>query len=140
MNFRQNAQPRNPIFLNVTAFVDILLCLLVFLISSWAVSQLETELGITLPEAKSGATTEKQYLKVVINLQPDGSVKLNDNILDDQQLLDKLTRLSEVKSDQVVILRADRLLPYERVLTVLDICRQAKIRDVAFSALPTESS
>ena len=126
--------------LNVTAFVDILLCLLVFLISSWAVSQLETDLAIKLPEAKSGATTDPQYLKVVINLEPDGAIKLNNKTLDDKELLDKLSRLAGVNPDQVVILRADKQLPYERVLGVLDLCRQAKIRDVAFSALPAEST
>ncbi len=140
MNFRKDVFPKNSVMLNVTAFVDILLCLLVFLISSWAVSQQETDLGIKLPEAKSGTPSTPSALKVVVNVEATGEVTINKVALDDEALLAKLKALAENDPDQVIILRADKKLAYDRVLGVLDICRRSGIRDVAFSALPTQQT
>jgi len=133
MNFRNGNGSQIPIYFQVTAIVDILMVLLVFFLYNYAIGQDEGQLKITVPSAKHTDTTPVSA-PVFINIQKNGSIVVNSRSLTESQLEDLLGELIRNNPQQNVLLRADKNVPYERILKVLDICEGAKVEGVGFSA------
>ena len=132
MNFRKRAQPQLLGF-QIAPMVDILLVLLVFFIVTWNFAITENELDVKVPTASAAKEQQSLTDQTVLNVRKNGTVVMNRKELTLDQLRDKLTRLSEINPDYAIILRGDKQLPYENLMTVMDICRQANIWNVAFA-------
>jgi biopolymer transport protein ExbD len=65
---------------------------------------------------------------------------VNQRDISDSDLVRMLGQLVKLQPGQVAVVRADRHVPYERVLKVLDYCREAGISQVGFSALMPSKS
>ncbi|MEI6561445.1 MAG: biopolymer transporter ExbD [Verrucomicrobiota bacterium] len=132
MNFRKRAQPQLLGF-QIAPMVDILLVLLVFFIVTWNFAITENELDVKVPTATAAKEQQSLTDQTVLNVRKNGTVVMNRKELTLDQLRDKLTALSEINPDYAIILRGDKQLPYENLMTVMDICRQANIWNVAFA-------
>jgi len=58
---------------------------------------------------------------------------MNRREMSSAELLQTLTRISELYPDQAVVLRGDQDADYKYIVDALDICRAAKIWNVAFA-------
>jgi len=132
MNFRKRAQPQLLGF-QIAPMVDILLVLLVFFIVTWNFAITENELDVKVPTASAAKEQQSLTDQTVLNVRKNGTVVMNRKELTLDQLRDKLTSLSELNPDYAIILRGDKQLPYENLMIVMDICRQANIWNVAFA-------
>ena len=122
-------------YFNVTSFVDILMVLVIFMLVSWSTARIESDVGINLPSSSSSAPRNPAPAPVIINVRVDGTMAVNQKEISDEGLINMLGRLVKLQPAQVAVVRADRVVAYERVLKVLDYCREAGITQVGFSAL-----
>lgn len=129
MNFRKRATP-HVLGFQIAPMVDILLVLLVFFIVTWNFSLEEKDLEINLPSAANAEEEQAFVNQVVLNLRSDGTVMLNRKPLSQEELSQKLVTLANLFPDQAVIIRGDVNVPYKHLVSVLDICREAKIWNI----------
>jgi len=129
MNFRKRASA--PVLgFQIAPMVDILLVLLVFFIVTWNISLEEKDLEINLPSAANAEEQQSFVNQVVLNLRADGTVILNRKPLSREELSEKLNTLANLFPDQAVIIRGDANVPYREVVSILDLCREAKIWNI----------
>lgn len=132
MNFRKRAQPQLLGF-QIAPMVDILLVLLVFFIVTWNFALTENELDVKVPTATAAKEQQSVVNQTVLNVRKNGTVVMNRKELTLEDLHKKLSQLSELYPDYAIIIRGDKQLPFEDLMAVMDICRQANIWNVAFA-------
>jgi biopolymer transport protein ExbD len=71
-------------------------------------------------------------------VKANGTIIVNRQQKNAQELLDQLKKLAQLYPDQAVIVRGDEAVDYKHIVEVLDICRQADIWNVAFATGKTE--
>jgi biopolymer transport protein ExbD len=138
MRFRKRAEPAVLGF-QIAPMVDILLVLLCFFIVTWSFALKENELDVKVPAAKSGQEANAVIDQTVLNVRADGTVVWNRKEVSHDELSTRLKELSNLFPDYAIILRGDVRTPYESIVKVLDICRDAKIWNVAFATAQVEA-
>ncbi len=135
MNFKKRITDQQAGF-QMAPMIDIMFLLLVFFMAATIFAQWETKVGITVPTADSGVRAVRQAGEIIINIDEEGEIVVNNTPLTLDRLQSLLDQVSGTYGDQPVIIRADGGSRHERVIEVLDICRQADIWNVAFATLP----
>lgn len=138
MNFRKSLVRQDPLLFNVTSLVDILMVLVVFLLMTWATTQVESDIGIQLPSTKSGEARNISPTQITVNIRADSTITVNQQEVTDAELTEKLARLAKLNANQLVIVRADKSVSYERMLHVLDLCRESGISNIGFGSVPAD--
>ncbi|MBN1270593.1 MAG: biopolymer transporter ExbD, partial [Kiritimatiellae bacterium] len=126
MNFRDKSKDE-PVGFQLAPMIDVVFLLLCFFVTAQIFSQWETEIDIALPTARTGQVPQRLPGEIIINILKDGQVVVNSQALDEARLGAMLKRLAQLFPGQPVLLRADKLVAYEHVINVLDLCRQADI-------------
>jgi biopolymer transport protein ExbD len=132
MNFRKFARSESVGF-QIAPMLDVVFLLLCFFVTTQIFSQWETEIDIRLPTAQTGTLPNRLPGEIIVNIMGDGHAVVNGQDLDHEALRDMLVRLAELFPGQPVIIRADLATPYEHVVGVLDLCRQADIWNISFA-------
>jgi len=132
MKFRSRAVPVVLGF-QIAPMVDVLLVLLCFFLMTWSFARKEMELDVKVPTAENAKESVPVVNQTVLNVKKDGAIVLNRKTLTPDELLTRLKELSGLFPDYAIILRGDREVPYERIVAVMDICREANIWNVAFA-------
>jgi biopolymer transport protein ExbD len=126
---------------NLTPLIDVVFILLIFFMVS-TTFQKESQIRIELPEA-SGAPVEqrKDLLEIVIDRE-------GRYFIDEQQVVN--TELATLKraiekyvgaqKDLPVVIRADRLTPYESVVRAMDATAQLGLAKMSLATNETESA
>jgi len=122
-----------PIPMQLAPMIDILFLLLAFFITSWQFTQSETELNISVPTAQEGADPKRSRGEIIINVAPDGVIKVEGVQLDIQQLRTKLAEIAKLYQNQPVRIRGDGQVPYQRIVEVIDTCQKAGIWNISFA-------
>lgn len=116
-----NTKPLNEI--NVTSLIDVTMVMLImFIIVAPVIEQ-----GITVRLPATSATAMRPEDAVTISLSADKKIYLGSNPITLPALEDRLKILGAGVPDLPVILRADKSLPYEFVVKVLDIVQRSGI-------------
>lgn len=140
MNFRRKTQADDRLYFNVTSMVDVMMVLVVFLLLTWSTSRIESELKVELPTSATAPQHSVVRSPVIVNIKPDGKISVNQRELGDKETRSMLEGVVKLDSQQTVILRADKAVPYQRILQVLDLCNQAGVSSVGFGALPLSNA
>ena len=117
----------------IAPMVDILLVLLCFFIVTWSFARKELELDVKVPTAQNAKDSNPVMNQTVLNVKQDGTVVLNRKTVATKELTKQLKELSGLFPDYAIIVRADERVPFRFVASVLDICREANIWNVAFA-------
>jgi biopolymer transport protein ExbD len=139
MNFHRKVDFHPPGF-NITPLLDILLVLIIFFILTWSFSRDERDLTIQVPSAKHAEPSRPVPGEIILNIMPDGTIKLNQRTLNKEELKDILTRVIRDFPEQVIIVRADGEVPYKNIIAILDIASSANVKNISFATRPEESS
>jgi biopolymer transport protein ExbD len=137
MKFRRR-QPPVILGFQIAPMIDILLVLLVFFIVTWSFARKEMELDVKVPTAEKATESRSVMNQTVLNVRSDGTVVWNRKAIAADELRQKLEQLSKLYPDYAIILRGDERASYKAIVNVLDICRQAKIWNVAFATSKVE--
>ncbi len=138
MNFQKGRTREDP-EINLIAFIDVLLVILIFLMVTTTYSKF-TALQITLPTADAEKAMERpSEINVVIDAQ--GRYAINNvqvAFRDVSGLADDLKTAAgnndASKKDPVVIINADAMAAHQTVINVLEAARLAGLAQLTFAA------
>ncbi len=113
--------------INMTPFIDVVLVLLIiFMISAPMLTQ---GVAVDLPKAGAPALKDpKQPLE--IRVMP-GQIILQEQAVQLNQLAARLAAIKDSRADTPVHLRADKKLPYDQVMQVISLIKQAGFTKLA---------
>ena len=134
MNFRKG-QRRDEPEINLIAFIDVRLVILIFLMVSTTYSKY-TALQITLPTAAVEQPTEAPRT-VVVAVDAQGRYAINARLSearDPGSLAQAMKEAANGNADAVVEVHADALASHQSVIHVLEAARLAGLARVRFSA------
>jgi biopolymer transport protein ExbD len=114
----------------LTSMTDIIFLLLIFFMISTTFDGPRKSLDIQLPESKA-AEVAQETKQHVIEMGMDDTLRLDGQPIAIQDLGQRLASSGAPSLQRAAIIRADKRLPYGKVVVVLDLVRQANIREIA---------
>ena len=120
MRFRRPGQLR--ISIDIAPLVDVIFLLVIFFAVSTTFLE-SSGLKLQLPE--SSASTEREVKEIAVFVGADGEVVFEDEALTHEQLGSRLQQVLEDSERKVVVLRADTGTPHGKVVTVIDLIKDA---------------
>ncbi len=135
MNFRKNFGDTQRGF-PMAPMVDVMFLLLIFFMSAVVYAQFEKKMGVEVPATDSGERARRQAGEIIINVDKEGHIFINNVRRTEAELSNLLNRISRQYAGQPVIIRADAKASHRDVMSVLDICKQNGVANVAFATLP----
>jgi len=122
--------------INVTPLVDVILVLLIiFMVTA---PMMQRGVDVRLPRVESA--TDAQEERLVVTVARDKRIYLNDRVVDIHLVGEQLVQKSRATGIDFVFLRADREVPYGRVMLVMDAIKKAGIEKVGMVTEPGPSS
>tara|TARA_B100000700_G_scaffold49000_1_gene51700 strand:+ start:1259 stop:1684 length:426 start_codon:yes stop_codon:yes gene_type:complete len=114
--------------INVTPFVDVMLVLLIiFMITA---PLLTSGVSVDLPTTDSEVLPgQDEPLTITINKNKE--IFIGDNIVKVEALKIKLNAIANLNKDSRIFIRADELLPYGEVMTLMSLIKNAGYNKVA---------
>jgi len=119
--------------INVTPLVDVMLVLLVIFMVTAPI--LQQGVNVDLPQVAAGPLEGKDEQLVVV-ITRDGKVQLNDTPFKVDELGQKLTAIVRLQPDRAIYLRADKNVPYGKVVEVMAAVRNAGVRKLGMVTEP----
>ena len=120
-NYRETKQPD----LNIIPMIDIMFFLLVFFMLSTMYMVEQKTIPVNLPQATSATIDNKTNFPVT--LKDDGSIYLEDQQTDIQTLLMQATKEQKNNPSFAIIIRADKDINYDKVVSFIDTLKKAGI-------------
>jgi len=112
---------------SMSSMTDIVFLLLIFfMIASTLVTT--SALDLILPNSKAQTVKRKD---VTVNISPDLKFSVGTEVVTESQLENEVLRQVEGVKDAVVILRADKSVPYEKIVMVMDLAYRNKLKMIA---------
>ena len=124
-------QPMSDI--NMTPLVDVMLVLVVILIITAPL--LASSIRLDLPKTNAAKPNDVPRFVTVV-LDNSGRTFLDDKATTPAQLPEQLTEAARRNPDTEVQLRADRAVPYGRVVEVMSAAQKAGLNRIGFVAEP----
>ena len=139
MNFRLKMEGEGePV--PMAPLIDIVFLTLVFFMVTAVYATVESEIDIQLPTADTAQLDERMQGEIYINLRADGSIVINERVVELNELQEVLYRVAEYFPGGAIIIRGDREAMLGRAVAVLDACRKADIQNVSFAAIQQEDA
>ncbi len=117
--------------INITPLLDLAFVLLIiFMITT---PLLETSMNLIIPSsgAKSPPVTSSQVQ--TISIDRNEAVRINNQVVDLEKLTAQLADLKRANPDVAVVIRPDRELPVQKLVTLMDALQRAGIMKVGIA-------
>ena len=118
--------------INIVPLVDVLTVLVFFFLVTMQFKQVST-LNITVPEIKTAGKNDIKE-RVVIALSPEGTLYLNDQLLELTEFEQAITLIGDTTPEIPVLLIADENVPLKHVTEVMDICRSNQLNKISLQS------
>ena len=123
-------QPEEEMRVELISMTDVVFLLLIFFMVSTTFVDFSRRLDIQLPETKA-AEVAQDVQQHIIEMDTQGTMRLDGQPVRLQELPQRLAPGAGSARQRAVIIRADKRLPYGKVVTVLGLVRQTHISDIA---------
>jgi biopolymer transport protein ExbD len=121
--------------INVTPLVDVVLVLLVIFMVVTPLLKQEAPVDLPLTEHSQTASDARQ---LTLRIAANGDLSLDGDPLPRERIGERLEGIFRDRADKTLFLAADRSLPYEAVVSVIDACRAAGITTIGLVTQPTK--
>ena len=124
---------RSPPAVIIVALIDVLVVLLIFLMVTTTFRQQST-LKLALPESSSAQKEGAQeHPPLVVNIETNGVYRFGQENLPvtSGQLRDQLLARAAKEPDLKLAIRADKQAPWESIVKVMDIAKEANIKTLS---------
>ena len=125
MRFKQGKKGTEMPHLDLVPLMDVILTVLTFFVLSSMALTRQQAVEVSLPNASAGATQQKTPDPLVVGLNQQGQILLANKPASKPQLVQQMQSYLVQNPRGAVILKADRELPYQRVVQIL-----GEMRDV----------
>tara|TARA_Y100001968_G_scaffold192356_1_gene176257 strand:- start:956 stop:1360 length:405 start_codon:yes stop_codon:yes gene_type:complete len=106
--------------IDILPMIDIIFSILAFLIiSSLYLTRIDT-IPVDLPKASNVVNQKNKFINVSID--KSGNIFINKNMIPVDELKTNLIKFTD-KSEKLIVLNADKSIPYGSVINVLDVLR-----------------
>lgn len=124
--------------INITPFTDVILVLLViFMIATPLIYQ--SNIKVKLPESRSALPHEVGQIKqTVITITSEGMVYLDDKLVTNKELREKVEAMQKADAQLSVYLRSDQQTRFKDVVDVLDIMTSLGVSKLDIAAVKVE--
>ncbi len=128
-----------PPALNLTPMIDVVLMLIVFFLVGTEFTDLERRLKLEVPRVADRGALQVAPAARVVNVYQDGRITLDREAITLDELTRELALARKQYGEQGVIVRGDGSGRVDRIVAVLNACRQAGIEDLGISVRIGES-
>lgn len=122
--------------INMTPLIDVMLVLLVIFIITAPL--LVNAVKVDLPQANAPSTVDTRAPTLAVAIDKDGKVYVRDQIVAGEALDGALRQAAATHAQTEVQLRADRAVPYGRVLEFMAQANRAGLSRVGFVSQASE--
>ncbi|WP_297617742.1 ExbD/TolR family protein [uncultured Roseicyclus sp.] len=123
---RANLKPMSEI--NVTPFVDVILCLLIIFMV--AAPLMTVGVPIDLPDTAAEALPSEDEEPLTVTLAPDGQVMIQTTPVPMADLITRLQAVATERTSTRIFLRADGAIPYDDVMRIMGALNAGGFREI----------
>lgn len=116
--------------MNLTPMIDVVFNLLIFfLLGSTIINEAseEREVELQLPTVQAAAPLTEAPQEITVNVTAEGRIVIGSATLTLEQLADRLKTARQNYPEQVIAVRGDRDVRYQKVAEVVALCRRVGI-------------
>jgi biopolymer transport protein ExbD len=121
--------------INIASLVDVLFLLLIFFMVTSAFVE-QPNIKLELPTTRHSEISRVE--RTVLTLSRDGQLFLKEKPVDKQNLEKELRRLMLDTGDDVLVLKADKMVPYGDVVDIMDYAKGAGFKKVVAPTIMEE--
>ncbi|KHE92102.1 MAG: biopolymer transporter ExbD [Candidatus Scalindua rubra] len=121
--------------INIASLVDVLFLLLIFFMVTSAFVE-QPNIKLELPSTRHSEVSKVE--RTVLTISRDGQLFLRDKPVDKQNLEKELRRLMLDTGDDVLVLKADKMVPYGDVVDIMDYAKGAGFKKVVAPTIMAE--
>jgi biopolymer transport protein ExbD len=126
---RQNLSTLSEI--NVTPLLDLAFVLLIiFMITT---PLLESSMNLVIPSSGATNPTINSSQVQTISIDRAETIRFNNQVIDLENLTTQLIQLKQANPDVAIVIRPDRELPVQKLITLMDTLRRAQITKVGIA-------
>lgn len=127
--------------LNLTPLIDVVFLLLIFFLIATRFAQDDRELPVQLPSAAGAVPMTMEPLELVINIDQSGQYMVQGERTTLERLESILKKaVADNPINQIVIIRGDRNVAFQAVVSVMDLCTRLKVPAYKISTESREES
>lgn len=126
-------QEENISQINITPLVDVMLVLLVIFMVTAPI--LQQGVAVDLPRVSAGVLESKEE-SLIVSISREAKVHLNERALTLSDLQQRLSEIAQKTPNRPVYLRADKGVPYGKVVEVMAVVRNAGIQKLGMVTEP----
>ena len=120
--------------LSLTPLIDIVFLLLIFFLVATRFAEEDRELDVELPTASEAQPLTVKPKEVFVNVDQEGSYYVGGHMLDADGVEAVLQQaVVNNPASQSVIIRADRTVEFQAVVTVMNLCNKVGVADYKLS-------
>ena len=117
--------------INVTPLLDLAFVLLIiFMITT---PLIENSMNLIIPSSGAATTPVNASQVQTISIDRQERVKLNNETLDPQTLSARLAALKQTNPEVAIVIRPDRELPVQKLVSLMDALQRAQITKVGIA-------
>lgn len=117
--------------INITPLLDLAFVLLIiFMITT---PLLENSMNLVIPSSGAPNPPVNSSQVQIISIDRAETIKLNNQIIDPEALAARLIELKRTIPDAAVVIRPDRELPVQKLITLMDALQRAEITKVGIA-------
>jgi biopolymer transport protein ExbD len=121
--------------INIASLVDVLFLLLIFFMVTSAFVE-QPNIKLELPATRHSGVSKID--KTILTISRDGQLFLQDRPVDKINLEKELRRIILDTGDEVLVLKADKMVPYGDVVDIMDDAKGAGFRKVVAPTIMDE--
>jgi biopolymer transport protein ExbD len=122
--------------LNLTAMLDVLFLLIIFFMLGTRFVDDERKIGLNIPKVVDKGSLAAAPSRCIVNVYLDGTIALDKQPVTLEELTAKLIAARRQQGDFGVLVRGDGNDKYQRMVSVLNACKQAGVKNLGISVRP----
>jgi len=117
--------------INVTPLLDLAFVLLIiFMITT---PLLENSMNLVIPSSSAANAPISKAQVQTISIDRDETIRINNGVVDSDSLTARLLELKRANPDIAIVIRPDRELPVQKLVTLMDSLQRAQITKVGIA-------
>ncbi|QGJ72200.1 Biopolymer transport protein ExbD [Planctomycetales bacterium 10988] len=119
--------------INLTPMIDVVFLLIIFFMVGTKFAEMERSIGLQIPEVSDQGVLKDPPPALVVNVYSDGELTLDRKSVSLQELGTELQATRQEHPATSVVVRGDGKTSYQRIAEVMNVCRQAGIKDLGMA-------